>query len=118
MIVSHSFWMSFNSSADGEMSITFSGQFLEPPVYFLVSPSLLDSPQVLMSKLYGLSHLGLLSGVVTTLHHMGGGFWAFVGGILFDSSGDYRVVFLLSAVTSAIAALCMLFVKEKRHNPK
>jgi len=33
-----------------------------------------------MGKLYGLSHLGLLSGVVVTLHHMGGGFWAFVGG--------------------------------------
>jgi MFS family permease len=73
---------------------------------------------VLMGKLYGLSHLGLLSGAVVTLHHMGGGFWAFVGGMLFDSSGDYRLAFLLSAVTSAIAVLCTLLIKERRHCPE
>ena len=73
---------------------------------------------VLMGKLYGLSHLGLLSGVVVTLHHVGGGFWAFVGGMLFDSSGDYRLAFLLSAVTSAVAILCTILIKEKRHSPR
>jgi MFS family permease len=73
---------------------------------------------VLMGKLYGLSHLGLLSGVVVTLHHTGGGFWTFVGGVLFDSIGDYRAAFLLSAITSAIAVLCTLFIKERRHSPE
>lgn len=72
---------------------------------------------VLVGKLYGLSHLGLLSGVVVTLHHTGGGFWTFVGGMLFDSSGDYRLAFLLSVVTSAIAILCTILIKEKRHTP-
>ena len=73
---------------------------------------------VLMGKLYGLSHLGLLSGLVVTLHHTGGGFWTFVGGILFDSSGDYRLAFLLSAVTSALAILCTILIREKRHTPQ
>lgn len=73
---------------------------------------------VLMAKLYGLSHLGLLSGVVVTLHHTGGGFGAFLGGIMFDMSGDYRLAFLLSAVTSAIAILCTILIKEKRHYPR
>lgn len=71
---------------------------------------------VLMSKLYGMSHLGLLSGVITTVHHFGGGFWAFAGGMVFDYTGGYGAVFLLSAVMSALAVLCMMLVKERRHN--
>jgi len=30
----------------------------------------------LLGRLYGFSHIGLLSGFVTTVHHLGGGFWA------------------------------------------
>jgi hypothetical protein len=30
----------------------------------------------LMGRLYGLSHVGLLSGFATTVHHLAGGFWA------------------------------------------
>jgi MFS family permease len=73
---------------------------------------------IIMSKLYGMSHLGLLSGVVTTVHHFGGGFWAFAGGMMFDYTGGYRAIFILSAVTSALAALCMVLIKEKRHTPE
>ena len=73
---------------------------------------------IIMSKLYGMSHIGLLSGVTTTVHHFGGGFWAFAGGMIFDYTGGYKAVFILSAVTSALAILCMVLVKEKRHTPE
>jgi len=71
---------------------------------------------VLMVRLYGLSHVGLLAGVITTVHHLGGGCWAFAGGIIFDYTGGYRPIFIMSAVTAALAVLCMGLVREKRHS--
>jgi MFS family permease len=71
---------------------------------------------LLIVRLYGLSHVGLLAGVITTVHHLGGGFWAFAGGMIFDYTGGYRSVFILSVVTSVLAVLCMALIKEKRHS--
>ena len=73
---------------------------------------------LLVGKLYGMSHLGLLSGIVTTVHHFGGGFWTFAGGVIYDYTGSYRVVFLLSAALAALAVLCIGLVREKRHTPE
>jgi predicted MFS family arabinose efflux permease len=70
---------------------------------------------LLMVRLFGLSHVGLLASVVTTVHHLGGGFWAFAGGMIFDYTGGYRSIFILSVGTSALAVLCMALVREKRH---
>jgi len=69
----------------------------------------------LMGKLYGLSHVGLLSGFVTTVHHLAGGFWAYMGGMVFDRTGSYRLIFVISAAMCLIAATCSLLIKEKRH---
>ena len=71
---------------------------------------------LLIGKLYGMSHLGLLAGVVTTVHHFGGGFWAFAAGVIYDYTGSYRVIFWLSAALAALAVLCMMLVREKRHS--
>jgi MFS family permease len=69
---------------------------------------------ILVSRLYGVSHLGYITGVLNTLHHIGGGFWAYVGGWVFDQTGSYRLAFILSAVISLIAAFCTLLVSERR----
>jgi len=69
---------------------------------------------ILVSRLYGISHVGYISGVLNTLHHIGGGFWAYVGGWVFDQTGSYRLAFILSAVISLIAAFCALLVSERR----
>ena len=71
---------------------------------------------LLMARLYGLSHVGLLASVITTVHHLGGGFWAFAGGMIFDYTGGYTSIFILSVATSALAVLCMALVREKRHS--
>ena len=71
---------------------------------------------LLIVRLYGLSHVGLLAGVITTVHLLGGGFWAFAGGMIFDYTGGYRSVFILSVVTSVLAVLCMALIREKRHS--
>ena len=69
----------------------------------------------LAGKMYGFTHVGLLSGFITTIHHFGGGFWAYMGGLLFDRTGSYRLIFILSAILASIALVCTVFIKEERH---
>jgi MFS family permease len=79
---------------------------------FLVTAVL--SP-ILIGRMYGLSHVGLISGVVGTIHHIGGGLWAFMGGLIFDQTGDYRLAFAISAIMALVAFFGSVIIKEKRH---
>ena len=69
----------------------------------------------LVGKLYGFSHVGLISGFITMIHHLGGGFWAYMGGLIFDTTGSYYWSFLVSAFMAGIAVICTLLIKEKRY---
>jgi MFS family permease len=69
----------------------------------------------LLGRLYGFSHIGLLSGFVTTVHHIGGGLWAYLGGVIFDQTGSYRLAFVCSAIMAFIAFLCCILIRERRH---
>jgi MFS family permease len=69
-----------------------------------------------MGRLYGFSHIGLLCGFVTTIHHLGGGFWAYMGGRIFDQTGSYRFAFILSAIMAMVAFFSCILIREKRHN--
>jgi predicted MFS family arabinose efflux permease len=68
----------------------------------------------LAGRLYGFTHVGLISGFITTVHHLGGGFWAYMGGLLFDKTGSYQIIFVLSAGLTVIAMISALLLKEKR----
>ena len=70
-----------------------------------------------MGRLYGFLHIGVLSGFVTTVHHLGGGFWAYMGGFIFDRTGSYQLAFILSAFMTLIAFFCCILFKEERHHP-
>jgi MFS family permease len=70
---------------------------------------------ILVGRLYGFSHVGLISGVITTIHHLGGGFWTFMGGEIFDRTGSYQLVFIISAALALAAVLFTLVIKEKKH---
>jgi MFS family permease len=70
---------------------------------------------ILVGRLYGFSHVGLISGVITTIHHLGGGFWTYLGGEVFDRTGSYRLVFIISAILALLAVLFTLVIKEKKH---
>jgi MFS family permease len=69
----------------------------------------------LMGRLYGFASIGLLSGFVTTVHHFGGGVWAYLGGAVYDATGAYTAAMALSAVASAVALVCTLLIREVRH---
>ena len=68
----------------------------------------------LAGRLYGFTHVGLISGFITTVHHLGGGFWAYIGGLLFDKTGNYQIIFVLSAGLAAIAMISAAVLREKR----
>jgi sugar phosphate permease len=70
---------------------------------------------MLLGRLYGFSHIGFLAGFASTVHTIGGGFWAYVGGLIFDRTGSYQLAFMLSAIMALIAALSGIFIKERRH---
>jgi sugar phosphate permease len=69
----------------------------------------------LLGKLFGFSNIGVISGLINTFHHLAGGFWAYMGGMIFDRSGSYQLAFLISAVLAAIAFVCSVLINEKRH---
>ncbi len=70
---------------------------------------------MLIGKLYGVSSIGILTGFVNTLHFLGGGFWAYIAGVIFDETGSYQLAFILLAGAAALAALCSLGIVERRH---
>jgi MFS family permease len=82
---------------------------------FLVTAPLTPT---LVGRLYGFGNIGLLGGFITTVHHVGGGLWAYLGGVIFDKTGGYTLAFALSAAASAVAVACTLLIKEVRHQPK
>lgn len=70
-----------------------------------------------LGRLYGFLHIGLLSGFVTTAHHLGGGLWAYMGGFIFDRTGSYQLAFIVSALMALVALFSCVLIKEKRHRP-
>ncbi len=81
---------------------------------FLVTAPLTTT---LMARLYGVGHLGFISGFITMAHTFGGGFWAYLGGVVFDRTGDYDLALAISAGLAALALLCTALIREERHLP-
>ena len=71
---------------------------------------------ILVGKLYGFSNIGVIAGLVTTVHHLSGGFWTYMGGLSFDLTGSYRLAFVVSAVLALVALICSLLIRETRHS--
>lgn len=70
---------------------------------------------ILIGNLYGVRSIGVLTGFVNTVHFLGGGFWAYIAGVIFDETGSYQLAFLLLAAMAAVAALCGLGIIERKH---
>ena len=72
----------------------------------------------LVGNLYGVSHLGFISGFISTVHMFGGGLWTFLGGVMFDRSGNYDLALLISAGMAVVALACTFFIRDERHLPR
>lgn len=73
---------------------------------------------MLIGKLYGPTHLGVLTGFINTVHFLGGGLWVYIAGVVFDRTGSYQLAFILSAAGALAAAVCSLCITERRHEAK
>lgn len=55
---------------------------------------------------FGTRHLGALTGLITMVHHICGGFGAYLGASVFDRTGRYDLVFAVM-LASSVVALCL-----------
>ena len=72
---------------------------------------------MLMGRLYGFRQIGLLTGVVNTVHFLGGGIFTYATGLIFDRTGSYQMAFIIAAAMAAAAALCSSLIAERSHAP-
>jgi MFS family permease len=68
----------------------------------------------LVGRIYGFSHIGLITGFINTVHFLGGGLWTYIGGLIYDRTGDYIMAFLLSAIMAFIALVSTLLITETK----
>ena len=67
-----------------------------------------------VAKIFGVGHLGTLFGVCFLSHQVGSFLGAWMGGIVFDMTGSYDAVWILTAASSAVAALLHFPIKDAR----
>jgi predicted MFS family arabinose efflux permease len=65
---------------------------------------------------FGTRHLGTLTGLITMVHHICGGFGAYLGASVFDRTGRYDLVFALM-LASSIVALCLTLLLRRTPTP-
>jgi MFS family permease len=69
----------------------------------------------LVGRLYGFTYVGVITGFITTVHHFSGGLWAWLGGVIYDGFGSYRLAFAISSLLALIAFGCAMLIREEKH---
>ena len=67
----------------------------------------------LIAHIYGLRYMGTLYGLVFLSHQLGSFLGVWMGGKLYDATGDYTLVWWIGVGVSAFSALIHLPIKEK-----
>lgn len=68
----------------------------------------------LVAHLYGLRYMGTLYGVVFLSHQIGGFLGVWLGGMMYDVTGGYTLVWWIGVGVGAFSAIVHLPVREKR----
>ena len=72
---------------------------------------------VFAANIFGTSRLGSVSGLISMVHQIAGGFGALIGAIIFDATGSYNGAFFLMLGLSVIAVAATLMITERLHAP-
>ena len=72
----------------------------------------------LTSDIYGLRHLGVLSGMVMMSHQIGAGLGIYLYGLVRDVTGDYHLAFVVGGIALVSAALITLGLSERRYSTR
>ena len=65
-----------------------------------------------VAQIFGVAHLSMLSGFVFFSHQIGSFMGAWLGGLLYDKTGSYDIVWYISIALGVFAGLINLPVKE------
>jgi MFS family permease len=65
-----------------------------------------------VAQIFGVRHLSMLGGIVFLSHQVGSFLGAWLGGVLYDASGSYDVVWWIAIALGVFAALINLPVRE------
>ena len=68
----------------------------------------------LVAHLYGLRYMGTLYGIVFFSHQLGSFMGVWLGGRLYDATGDYQLVWWIGAAVGAFSAIVHLPIREAR----
>ena len=71
----------------------------------------------LVAHLYGLRYMGTLYGFVFLSHQLGSFLGVWLGGALYDATGDYTLVWWVGVAVGAFSALIHLPIREDRAPP-
>jgi MFS family permease len=71
----------------------------------------------LIAHIYGLRYMGTLYGLVFLSHQLGSFLGVWMGGKLYDATGDYTLVWWIGIGVSAFSAIIHLPIKEKKLQP-
>ena len=71
-----------------------------------------------LTRLYGARNLAVLFGVTMAMHQVGSFLGAWLGGVEFQFTGDYRWIWLADALLAVAAALAHVPVREGGAAPR
>ena len=66
-----------------------------------------------VATMFGVRHLSMLSGFVFFFHQIGAFIGSWLGGYLFDTTGSYNVIWIISIALGVIALLANLPIREQ-----
>lgn len=72
-----------------------------------------------IASLFGVENISLLGGVVFLFHQLGASMGGWLGGLLYDRTGDYDFMWVLAIAAGVLAALIYVSMHEpERRNPE
>jgi MFS family permease len=88
-------------------------------IYGLANGGIVPSAGILYSQAFMVTHISKIMGMIYSCWAIGAAIGPFIGGTLFDLTGNYTLAFWVAAVAMATAALMAILVKRypQKHAP-
>lgn len=67
----------------------------------------------MVAQIFGVKYLSMLFGIVFLFHQVGSFFGAWLGGLLFDVTGSYQIVWIIAIALSGVAAILNWPIDER-----
>ena len=82
-------------------------------VFGFVELATIPATTLIFRDLYGGRSMGLALGLLMFSHQMGGAISSYLGGVVFDVTGSYNLIVMVSIALSLLAALVSVWIREK-----